>query len=450
MTKTIKLALVAAMAMGSTSAFATNGDNLIATGAKARGMGGVGIAKAFGSQSSLANPALLNSVKKSEVSGSVTMFMPDVETGSNAASNSQTGTVNPIVTQASDADQSFIPEISYATRIDEKMVVGFSLTGTAGMGVDYDDAAFGTPADNGVFRMKTELALLKVAVPFSYQVDNSLTLGVAPILQYGTLQMSHIIDTSAPGTPPVPADFVLLDNGASSDTSLGFELGVAYDMKEVGVEGLTLGAVYKSELAMTYDDTISSSIAAFGLSPAALAPGATAITSGDDLAQPAEFGIGASYTMGENTVSLDYKNVAWGSAAGYSDFGWEDQDIVAIGYEYAAPQWALRVGYNHASSPIAEQDGGTYTGAVQNFFNQAGFPGIVESHFTIGGSFDVSDALALDISAVYADEVSDSFDTSAMTAAFQQGAGGAPTGTPSSIETTHSQFGLSIGATYKF
>ena len=43
MKKTIKLAVVAALALGATSAFATNGSDMIATGAKATGMGGVGI-----------------------------------------------------------------------------------------------------------------------------------------------------------------------------------------------------------------------------------------------------------------------------------------------------------------------------------------------------------------------------------------------------------------------
>lgn len=42
MKRSIKLAVAAAVALTSTSAFATNGDNLIATGAKALGMGGRG------------------------------------------------------------------------------------------------------------------------------------------------------------------------------------------------------------------------------------------------------------------------------------------------------------------------------------------------------------------------------------------------------------------------
>jgi long-chain fatty acid transport protein len=52
MKKTIKLALTAALALGATSAFATNGSNLIGTGAKSRAMGGTSIGIAHGNGSS--------------------------------------------------------------------------------------------------------------------------------------------------------------------------------------------------------------------------------------------------------------------------------------------------------------------------------------------------------------------------------------------------------------
>jgi len=304
--------------------------------------------------------------------------------------------------------------------------------------------------------MKTALQLLKVAVPVSYQL-NGLSVGIAPVLQYGTLEMSHMAQTGFAGVAPnAGPTYALLDNGKSSDTSIGYEVGVAYDFKDLGVEGLTLGAVYKSELGMTYDNTISASLAAFNAD--------SAITSGDNLDQPAEIGVGVAYAFGESTIALDYKNVAWGDAAGYSDFGWEDQDIYSIGYEYATSGWAVRVGYNYAESPIVEQAGdvSNYIGAVKNFFNQAGFPGIVESHFTIGGSYSVNEDLELDLAVVYADEVTNSFDTTGMTAAFIYGgaiangmtvaqAQGASAAAPaSSIETTHSQLGVTIGASYKF
>jgi long-chain fatty acid transport protein len=52
---------------------------LIGIGAKARGMGGIGIGMSHGAESALANPAMITSVKGTEVSFGGTIFMPDVK-----------------------------------------------------------------------------------------------------------------------------------------------------------------------------------------------------------------------------------------------------------------------------------------------------------------------------------------------------------------------------------
>jgi len=450
MKKTIKLAVVAALALGATSAFATNGDVMIGQGAKARSMGGVGIAKSFGAESGLVNPAMMASVEKSEVTLVVTAFAPDVKFNSDVQAAAQGGTNTNYADSA--ANFSVIPELAYATRITENTVIGLSISGTAGMGTDYDATDFGTSTDNGSFRMKTELALLKVAVPVSYTIGD-LTLGAAGILQYGTLQLSHMKNISQTPTP----NFVLQDNGQSSDIGYGLEFGAAYNI----TKAITIGAVYKSEIGMTYDNTIGDSVAAFGANKSTQNP--NGIASGDNLNQPAEIGVGISYTMGANTLSADYKNIAWGAAEGYADFGWENQDVYAVGYEYAAKSWAVRLGYNYAKSPIVEQTGSAnagpagvptqqnYNGAVKNFFNLSGFPGIVETHYTIGGGYNITEALSLDGSFIYVPESSASYDTSAMTGAFVQGSGNAATGNESSAANVkHSQMALTIAGTYTF
>ncbi|WP_455757287.1 OmpP1/FadL family transporter [Sulfurimonas sp.] len=401
MKNTIKLAVVAALALGTTSAFATNGDVMIGQGAKSRSMGGVGVAKSFGAESGIANPALLRSVKNKEFTGSLTVFMPDVSAKSNAFG--ATGTMTD-----SDADLSVIPELYYASRINEKLVYGVLVAGTAGMGTDYGDA----PQAN-VNLMTTELALMKIAVPVSYTMDK-LTLGIAPVLQYGTLDIRHT-------APPGPAQ-----NNNDSDVGYGFELGVAYDVSSA----LTLGAVYKSKIDMKYDNVLSRSIASFGLS--------TLITSGDNLNQPAEIGLGLAYTKGMHTIALDYKNIDWSGAAGYSDFAWDDQNVIALGYEYATDKWALRAGYNHGKSPMSNQaETGNSKGSGQNFFDLSGFPGIVEDHYTFGAGYNVSNDLSVDCAVVYAAETKESFTTAAY------GAG-------STVDVTHSQLGLTVAATYKF
>ena len=449
MKKTIKLAVVAALALGATSAFATNGDVMIGQGAKSRAMGGVGIAKSFGAESGLANPAMIASVEKSEATLVVTAFAPNVSFKSNTAASAQ-GSTAASTYSSSTANFSVIPEIAYATRINDNLVVGLSISGTAGMGTDYGQVPFSAVGDNGAFKMKTTLELMKVAVPVSYSVGG-FTAGVAAVMQYGTLQMSHMYDQDGnKSTNTATTGFALLDEGISSDVGYGLEVGASYDMKSI-VKGLTLGAVYKSKIGMTYKNTISSSINAFG--------GAvkTGVNSGDNLDQPEERGLGLSYTITQNTIAIDYKNIAWADAAGYGDFGWENQDVYALGYEYATKKFAVRLGYNYAKNPITEQDGSTgagnaaYGNAVKNFFNLSGFPGVIETHYTIGGSYAISDVLSFDGSFIYAPEVEVSYDTTGMTYGIMEAdTVGSYTGETSSSEVKHSQMALTLAMSYKF
>jgi len=437
MKKTIKLAVVAALALGTTSAFATNGDVMIGQGAKSRSMGGTGIAKSFGAESALVNPANISSVKDMEATLAVTYFMPNVNVGSNAQANIMSNPSNtPVITADSGSGSSVIPEIYYAAKITDKLTTGIAIAGTAGMGTDYTNSN-----TNGAFKMMTALSLLKVAVPVSYNINGGLTLGAAAIMQYGSLHISH--DTFNPAAP--------LDNGASTDVGYGYELGLNYTNS-----GLTVGAVYKSAIAMSYANTIGASVAVFDAGM-----GLTGITSGDTLEQPEERGIGLAYAIGGSTLTADYKVINWGEAKGYSDFGWENQDVYALGYEYAGSGWALRAGYNYAKNPIVEQDGSknaaapmtNYSGAVKNFFNMAGFPGIVETHYTIGGAYDITEALTLDGSFIYAPEVTASYDTTGLTeggAYMMTGAASAVTVASSSADVTHSQMALTLAVSYRF
>ncbi len=463
MKRSIKLAVVAALALGSTSAFATNGDVMIGQGAKSRAMGGVGIAKGFGAESGLANPAMINSVESMEISVAATFFMPTVNFNSNAGANAfafdpNTGAwlgSQTVGSQQSKNDFSVIPEIHYGHKINESMAYGVTIAGTAGMGVDYTGLA-GTSNDNGAFNMETNLQLLKVAVPLAYSVAG-FTIGVEPVLQYGTLQMNYL-KGNPNATGPQDA-FIPSDNPQSSSTGFGYEVGLAY-----AVSGLTIGAVYKSEIEMEYADNIGVATKDFGFSPDAnRVP--QGIASGDFLNQPAEIGFGLAYTMKGNTIAFDYKNIQWGEAKGYKDFGWENQNVYSLGYEYARKSWALRLGYNYAKSPIVEQNAKAsaptpeagqlaYENGAKNFFNLAGFPGVVEQHLTLGGGYQFNDLVGLDASMIYAPEVSNSFDTTGMTQGLAQQGGVPPAGagqiTTSTADVTHSQLGFTVALNFKF
>ena len=420
MKKTIKLAVVAALALGSTSVFATNGSNLMGIGVKARGMGGAGIGISNGAESALVNPALITTVKGTELSFGGTVFMPDVSADMGAGTTSST------------ADMNVIPSVSIATKVNDNLYVGIGMWGTAGMGVDYRHGTGNTSN----FQMITNLQIMQFGVPIAYKTGD-LSVGITPLLQYGSLDMSFggTLDTSSVGAPTPVATTVGFDDGMSSDLKFGYTLGLAYD-----IDNLTLGASYKSKIDMDYKGQISGAsgvFSAFGLF------GGTALS--DNLSTPAEIGVGASYKMGESTFAIDYKNIKWSDAEGYKEFKWEDQDVVILGYQYEAKDWALRLGYNHASNPVKPQAatvGTDATGSAINMFNSLGFPAIIESHYSIGGSYALSDMTTVDLAYTYAPEVKETYSTAGF-------AGFGPTN-PQSVVVKHSQTAVSVAVTMNF
>ena len=384
MKKTIKLAVVAALALGATSAFATNGSTMIGVGAKTRGMAGIGIGMGHGAESALANPALITSIKKNtEISFGGTLFMPDVESTNNLASPAGVGPVN---VSSSKADTFVIPSVSIAHKVSDSFYTGIGMWGTGGLGVDYRDT---NPSAMGgsQLQMVTSLQIMQFGVPLVY-TTGSLSIGLTPIIQYGTLDINYANPMTGDGN---------VGAGVGSDISTGYNLGFAY---ETG--GLTIGAVYKSEIEMDYD----------GQLPTAMGP----MTGGypnNTLSTPAEYGVGVSYSTGGHTIALDYKNINWEDADGYKDFGWEDQDIFIIGYEYATDKWAVRAGYSDTDSAVQDNTGKGLDPAtvpnLTNTMNALGFPGNIETHYSLGGTYNLSDTVSVDLAYVYAPEVTSSF-----------------------------------------
>ena len=417
LTKLVTLSLIAA-----TTLHATNGDNLIGIGAKARGMGGTGIAVSHGAESGLANPALITSVEGTEISFGGTIFMPTIKTAITAPLAAQLGDGF-----TSDADISMIPEVSIATKIDENWYVGIGMWGTAGMGTDYSQAKSNNPYSVNNFKMVTNLQLLQFGVPIAYKTGG-LSIAVTPVMQYGNLDINYVIPQNPQrGTPRTP-----VGAGLAQDFGFGYNLGISYDLSNDGVKGLTLGATYKSSIEMDYKGQLTNAIRPF-LDPRAgnLDPLASI---SDTLEQPSEYGLGVAYVMGEHTFAFDYKNIQWSSTKGYGDFGWEDQDVYAFGYQYAEDNWAVRAGYNYASSAVVEgQD------PRLNFFNLLGFPATSETHYTLGGTYAVSNSFSVDLAYVYQPESSKTYN---ITGVFGP--------VPASINTTHREDSLSFQLNYKF
>jgi len=414
-----KLLLALAASGLATSAFATNGDTLIGLGAQSRALGGTGTAAFFGSENALTNPALLGKSKGTEFAFGGTVFMPDVEATSNVATPPGSS-----ASQTSEADLSLIPEVSLSNRINDNWTLGIGMFGTAGMGVDYRDT-------DALFNGYTNLQLMKFAPTAAYNSGN-FGFGFAPVIQYGALDINYRQDTNADGITDTT-----VGNGVSSDIGFGFNLGAYWDV----TKDLTLGATYQSAIDMEYDGQITTAAGGFMLP-------AMGVNLTDHLEQPAEFKVGIAYTTGPWMITGDYKLIKWGSAKGYEDFNWDDQDVFALGVKYTGNGYWVGAGYNYGKDPIkvlpnAATMPTAYTNQAINTFNNHFFPAVVESHFTVGGGFSIGKNSMVDMALVYADEVDKTIDTSVITAAF--GGSGATSHT-----VTHSQLAYTISVRMNF
>ncbi|MBE0440456.1 MAG: outer membrane protein transport protein, partial [Gammaproteobacteria bacterium] len=294
------------------------------------------------------------------------------------------------------------------------LVFGLGIYGSAGMGVDYRDT-------DALFNGYSNLQIMKFAPTLAYNESN-WGVGFAPVIQYGSLDINY--------TDPAGD---ISGNGMSTDLGYGFNLGGYFDV----TPELTIGLAYQSAINMKYRDQISRAGDNLGLVG----------VFGDELEQPAELKIGAAYTMGNMMYTADFKQIAWGQAKGYKDFNWEDQNVFALGAKFSGNGYWAGVGVNHAADPIKKVDDGTYPGQATDLFNNHFFPGIVETHITFGGGYELTNRMTLEGAVVYAPEVNKSVDTGTVSAALS-GQPIPPNGT--SHEVTHSQIGYTVSLRMNF
>ena len=283
---------------------------------------------------------------------------------------------------------------------------------------------------------------MKVGLPVAYTIPNrKLTVGVEPILQYSKLNTNYRTQQG------------MSQNKESDSVNYGVQVGTAYKHK-----GLTVGANYQSKIKAKYKGNISNAVKDFGIK---------SIKSGDNLDQPAEAGVGVSYKYKNNQIAVDYKKIEWSKAKGYKDFGWKDQDVIAVGYEYSHPEFKLRAGYNYAKTPLREKNAQAqgaegYENSAINFFNLSGFPATIEEHYTVGADYKITDSLDLNLAYVYSPTVKTSYDTTGMTkgmimqgamaqgANMQQAQQASKNAKDSSANVEHTQQALIVGINYKF
>jgi long-chain fatty acid transport protein len=351
---------------------ATNGDNLIGLGPESRAMGGTGIAYGMGADSVFKNPAWLVDSKGLDGMFGATVFMPDVSASNAAQGNGQSA--------SSKADLNLIPEIAITDHINENLSYGFGMFGVSGMGVDYRNE----DPYKALAGMRTNLQYMRFVPSISYATGD-LRLGAGLTFSYGSLSMAAHV----PSDPMDPSTAAQRGGGVSEDYGLGMQIGAGYYVNDE----IMLGAYYQTQVDTEYENVFDFNN--------------DGTYDSLKLSQPAEVGFGIAYGRANYALTFDYRKIMWGSADGYEQFQWEDQDVFALGFAYDMESLTLRVGYNYAENPLSNLS--KQTDPNNAYFNVMGFPAFSEAHYTAGFGYQITDTLSAEFAYVYSPKATESY-----------------------------------------
>lgn len=375
--------LVTFTLVGASSAWATNGYQLIAVGSYQKGMAGATTAAPYDAMSALTNPAGMALIG-SRADFNMEMFNPnrrlDLSSFPGGGGTTEGG-----------SRLYGVPAIGWTAPAFKSPNVHFGggMYGTSGLGTDYDVISAGGFGSADIY---TAIQFWKMAPTISAHVTDRLVLGVALNADYQSVEIKERFTGGAMD--------VSLDLSRSPGTfGMGATVGAIYKVSD----RINVGLSYSSQqfFQNTEYRLPANAIENF---PHAGGVATNPLPGRFDLALdfPQQWAVGvAARPIPRWLVSFDIKWINWEAThdnvklkGGFLlngidpidsislPFGWDNQWVFAIGTQYQiTDMFAVRAGFNHAKAPIDEAD----------VFNNLAFPAIVENHLTLGATYRLGD-----------------------------------------------------------
>ena len=397
MNKKISLGLFTCLTASST-AYATNGYQLIGIGAYQKSLGGEVPANHGSAMSAISNPAGMARVGR-RADFSLEMFMPERFVDFTATGGEKNDSA---------AEQYGVPALGWTAPIEDGSDVYFGggIYGTSGLGTDYPQTKVlqagvnGSPTDL-YFEGYSAIQFWQMAPTIAWNHNDKLTFGVSLNIDYQSVSFKQttLADTgSVFGYTPV-VNFDL--SRTAQAFGFGISLGILYDIND----DLTVGATYKSkqnfsdlEYQLSNGDIQDASTQnQLPITGCDVGGGVNRCPPGTytmELDFPAMYSVGLAYQINKFTnISFDAKVIEWSKTLdALTVMGpngeiitlnskWDDQTILALGVEVAVNyKLKLRAGYNYSDAPFDESSTDT------NYI----LPAVTQSHFAFGADYRVN------------------------------------------------------------
>ncbi len=344
------------------------------------GMGHTGTGLLLGASSMHFNPGALGFLKsKYEFSAGASGVFSSNTFQKEAPSIYETSSDNPMGT----------PFYFYgAGRINEKMVVGLSVTSPYGNSLSWD-----SDWDGRYLIQDIALKAIFIQPTLSYQFNEKLSIGAGFVAAYGAVDLNK-------GIPMQNATMEGSVNLTGDTWSYGYHAGVTYR----ATDKFTVGLDYRSKIVMKMEAGEANFKVPDALKSDAAFPEGNTFDA--ELPMPTNVTLGLGYQLNEKwLVAADLQYVEW-SAYESLDFdfanntavladsknvrNYENTLIVRLGTEFTlSPQWQFRAGAYYDPTPIPE-----------NYLTPE-TPGTNKVGLSAGLSWNIIENLAFDASLLY-------------------------------------------------
>ncbi|MGD9916713.1 MAG: OmpP1/FadL family transporter [Paenirhodobacter sp.] len=360
------------------AALATEGYFSLGYGVQQQGVAGAGVAWSQDAMSGSINPAAVASVGK-ELSFGMQLFSPI-----RSVTGKGTMFVAPGTTK-SGHDYFLMPNFAYNLPLANGGVLNVSAYGNGGMNTSYPAVANANcGGGTGVFcagKAGVNLEQLFVSVGYAKKEGN-FSWGVAPTLAVQAFSARGLAAFSTMSVNPAK----LTNNGTDISTGFGLRAGFQYEVTPQVAFGLSGQTKFHMSKLKDYAGLFENG-GSFDI-PAAITAGV------------------AFHPRSDLTLLLDYERIFYSDvpavadpmtsgalgAKGGAGFGWDDVDVIRIAAEWQqTPDMTWRVGFAHATNPVGTDD---------VTFNILA-PGIVQDHFSFGGTKKLNDRDRLDFAFSY-------------------------------------------------
>lgn len=346
--KTVLVALVLATTFG--SAYATNGTMFHGYGARAQGMGGVGIGYFQDSLAGANNPAGFSWI---DDRADIELSILKADRGAR---------INGRDIDSNGKDLYVFPMMGWKRGLDDAVSLGISVY-PMGAGTVYEEPVVTGPVTSPRKDTEAELAQVVFAPSVSYRLNSDHSIGVSLNLAYQRFY--------AQGTEPLYGE-----PGTDSSWGAGLALGWAGKLHD----RVTVGLSYHSRINMGKLDRYDGLLANRG-----------------EMDIPERYGLGISAQLTDaTTIAFDYLRINYGGVKSLSNsvyaflnpatppgsskgpgFGWKDQDVFKIGVNHKySDALTLRAGYSHATGVIPARE------TALNYLAQI----TPQDHYTLGAT----------------------------------------------------------------